>query len=100
MDLKGYVLRNADKVLHFAIGNIAASIGVVFTLWLSVQFSPLAWLVLHLSFAGFLASAIVGVAKELWDKATKQGNSDPWDFVATTLGCVPVILPIIAINNL
>lgn len=61
-----------DKVLHFCAG-----IGIA-VLMLAIGGTPL---------IGFIASVIVGVAKEvIWDKALGRGQLDWWDAAATAMG--------------
>lgn len=59
-----------DKQLHTLAGFVTAMVahGLTESLWVA-----------------FIASAVVGAAKEVYD-ATGRGTVDFWDFVATVVG--------------
>lgn len=68
-----------DKANHFAYGAVLAAIGCLF--------SPLAGAALCVAFA---------VAKEVYDRASGKGNPEILDAIATIVGGVVVISPMVS----
>lgn len=62
-----------DKLIHFCIGLLLAQLAY---LWV--------WLILLPIFIGF--------AKEMYDSCIRKTGFDWWDWMATMLGCVPVVI--------
>ena len=74
--LKAYLLAS-DKWLHLAVGFI-----ITFFIGL---FSPL-W--------GFTAGILAAAGKEVYDKVSKKGTPELWDFIFTVIGVLLAILNI------
>lgn len=62
-----------DKLIHFCIGLLLAQLAY---LWVWFILLPL----------------IVGGAKELYDKYVRETGFNGWDWLATVLGVVPVLI--------
>ncbi len=72
--INGWLSQHSDKVVHFAAGAILAGVGSALGLWGAIGL-PVA----------------LGAAKEVWDHFNPPHAADPWDFVATVLGALPVL---------
>lgn len=68
-----------DKANHALYGAVIAAVGCLF--------SPLVGAVLCTTFA---------VGKEVYDRASGEGNPELWDALATMCGGVIVIIPTVA----
>lgn len=78
--LKAYLLAS-DKWLHLAAGyTIATYIGV---------FCPI---------AGLTTAIIIGGLKEIYNRLTKKGTPELWDFLFTVLGAVVAFLNILLLR--
>lgn len=71
-----------DKALHAVYGSVAALVGALIGLLLA---APL-WA------AALALVAIVGIGKEVYDRATGRGNPEWADAVVTVLGGLPVVI--------
>lgn len=77
---KNYLLAS-DKWLHLAAGfTIALLVGT---------FSPL-W--------GFIAGILAAAGKEVYDKVSKKGTPELWDFIFTVIGALSAFLCLLLIR--
>ena len=68
-----------DKLMHIVMGAVISA--------LLISFIP------ELKMYAFLITVVIGGLKEvLWDGYLKKGTPEFWDFVATTLGVVLVMI--------
>lgn len=74
--LKAYLLAS-DKWLHLAAGFIIT--------FFTGIFSPL---------YGFIAGILAAAGKEVYDKVSKKGTPELWDFIFTVIGVLLAILNI------
>ena len=71
-------LKNADKIAHFAGGAFVSAVG---------------YYVLPTPGMAIVVPVVVGLLKEVYDKFHPDKHTvDVWDWVATSAGCVPVLI--------
>jgi hypothetical protein len=67
-----------DKANHFAYGVAISSVGS-----------------LHSILSGVVLCALFAVGKEVYDAISKKGTPDVMDVVATMLGVIPILIPLL-----
>jgi len=65
-----------DKANHFIYGALISGVAILVMPWLYA----------------FIVTAVVGVAKEVYDHYSKKGTPDINDFLYTIAGSVPVLI--------
>jgi hypothetical protein len=73
----------ADKANHFVYGAVVGFAVTALAIMLNLPY------LLAYSIA---ASALIGVAKEVYDKVSKKGHASVADAVATALGGLPITI--------
>jgi hypothetical protein len=70
-----------DKIKHFLAGSIS-----------SISTAPALIYNDRSVYWAVLSAVIIGAAKEIYDKVSKKGTPDLWDFIATSLGGIVVAI--------